>query len=74
MILGDGKTHHNQRVRCSRHPDQIAAVCPECYDSALRQQAHQEAAARREAHARYLEKSARFGAASFVEGAQNVSR
>ena len=50
------KQPYNQRVRCARHPGEIAAVCPECHTAALRQQAAQDAAARKEAHQRYLER------------------
>ena len=48
------KTPYNARVRCRQHPDEIAAICPACYEEAQRQQLQQWLEARRVAHDGYL--------------------
>lgn len=44
--------------KCRRHPTQIAAVCPECFDAALRQQEAQWQKERKAEHEKYLERRA----------------
>ena len=45
-------------AKCRRHPSQTAAICPDCYDAALRQQEHQRVAERKAEHEKYLERRA----------------
>jgi hypothetical protein len=45
-------------AKCRRHPAQVAAVCTDCYDVALRQQEHQRVAERKAEHEKYLERRA----------------
>jgi hypothetical protein len=44
--------------KCRRHPTRVVAICPACYDAALRQQEHQWVAERKVEHEKYLERRA----------------
>ena len=47
---------YNERQRCHRHPDQIAAICPDCHDAAVKQAQYKDSKVSRRLHVKWLEK------------------
>lgn len=52
------KTSYDERRECYYHKGEIAAICPACYDRALRQQMQQRAEEQKEEHIRYIARQA----------------
>ena len=57
----EARVSYNPNKRCAKHghEEEVAAVCPRCFDAALRQQANQHRQEQKQAHEEYLLRLAR---------------